>query len=177
MTDSYLGEIQAFAFSYAPLNWLPCDGRLLAIQQYSALFSLIGTYYGGNGTQNFALPNLVGNVAMNQGQGPGLQPYTIGETVGETAVTLSTNEMPMHTHGLQLGNSASPNSTTGPSATSNVAIDPSFNGFVPPPATTALAMNSVNMTGNSQPHPNAQPTLAMIYCICVNGIFPSFGNS
>lgn len=176
MTDSYLGEIQAFGFGYAPVNWLPCDGRLIAIRSNTALYSLIGTYYGGDGTQTFALPNLVGSVAISQGQGPGLPSYGIGQSLGETGVTLSTSQIPMHAHTLQLGASSSPNGTPGPSATSNVAIDPAFNGFVAPPATTMLASNSITMTGNGQPHPNMQPTLAMIYCICVNGIFPSFGN-
>lgn len=177
MTDSYLGEIQAFAFGFYPNNWLPCDGRPMAIQQYATLYSLIGTYYGGDGTRTFLLPNLVGHLAMNQGQGPALPSYPLGSTLGEMGVTLSINEIPSHSHGLQLGSSASPNSTPGPSATSNVAIDPNFNGFLPPPATTTLAANAVTMTGGSQPHANAQPTLAMIYCICVNGTYPSFSSS
>lgn len=175
MTDAYIGEIQAFAFGYCPQNWLPCDGRILPVQGNSTLFSLIGTYYGGNGTTNFALPNLVGRVAMSQGQGPGLQPYNVGDAPGEISVTLNVAQMPMHSHGLQLGSKGSPNGTPGPSATSNVALDPSFNGFLAPPSTTMLAINGVTMTGNSQPHPNTQPTLAMIYCICVSGIFPNFG--
>ena len=177
MTDSYLGEIQAFAFGFYPNNWLPCDGRPMAITQYATLYSLIGTSYGGDGTRTFLLPNLVGRVAMNQGQGPGLPSYSLGSAPGEMGVTLSINEMPSHSHGLQLGSKASPNGTPGPSATSNVAIDPGFNGFMPLPATTALAANAVTMTGNAQPHANAQPTLAMIYCICINGIYPSFGNA
>ena len=176
MTDAYLGEIQTFAFGYYPQNWLPCDGRPMAIRQNTALFSLIGTTYGGDGTTTFLLPNLVGRVATSQGQGPGLPYYPAGSTVGEMDVTLATTEMPSHTHGLQVANQTS-DSTTAPSATSNVLINPGFNGFVPPPATTTLATNAVTITGNSQPHPNAQPTLAMIYCICVNGIFPFFGTS
>lgn len=175
MSDPYLGEIQAFAFGFYPKNWLPCDGRPMAIRQNTALYSLIGTYYGGDGTTTFLLPNLVDRVAMSQGQGPGLPSYTIGSAPGEMSVTLSTNEMPAHTHGLQLANQTA-DSTTAPSATSNVVINPGFNGFVPPPSTTTLSTNGVVPTGNSQPHPNAQPTLAMIYCICVSGIFPSFGN-
>lgn len=177
MTDSYLGEIQAFAFGFYPANWLPCDGRMIAIQKNPALYSLIGLNYGGDGATTFALPNLVGRVAMSQGQGPGLQPYRIGDAPGEMGVTLGVDEMPSHSHGLQLGNKASPNATAAPSAESNVVIDPAFNGFLPPPATVTLATNALTMTGNSQPHPNAQPTLAMIYCICVDGIYPSFDNA
>lgn len=176
MTDAYIGEIQAFAFGYYPQNWLPCDGRILPIPGNSTLFSLIGASYGGNGTTNFALPNLVGQVAMSQGQGPGLPYCTLGESVGEAGVTLAIAEMPAHTHGLQLANPTT-NSTTAPSATSNTVINPGFNGFVVPPPNTNLAANAVAATGNSQPHPNTQPTLAMIYCICISGIFPNFGTA
>jgi microcystin-dependent protein len=175
MSDPYLGEIQTFAFGFAPINWLPCDGRLVSIQQFAALFSLIGTNYGGNGTTNFALPNLVGSAAMSQGQGPGLSPRVIGEQVGSDTVTLTLQQIPAHKHGLQLGNRTATNGTPGPTGSSNVAIDPTFLGFVAPPNTTTFAAPAMGLTGGSQPHPNDQPTLAMIYCICINGIFPTFG--
>ncbi|MEW6644200.1 MAG: tail fiber protein [Pseudomonadota bacterium] len=173
MADPYLGEIQAFAFGFYPNNWLPCDGRLLPLQQYAPLYSLIGTYYGGNGTTNFALPNLIGTVAMSQGQGPGLSNRMIGEQVGSNTENLTIPEMPMHTHGLQLGVATS-EKTAGPTGTSNVAINPAFTGFVPPPSNTAFSPNAVTMSGGSQAHPNTQPTLAMIYCICTSGIYPTF---
>jgi microcystin-dependent protein len=175
MSDPFVGEIQAFAFGYSPDKWLPCDGTLLPIRQYTALFSLIGTFYGGDGTTTFALPNLVGRVAVSQGQGPGLTPRTLGEQIGEATVTIGQAEMPSHTHALQLGSSLSTNGTAGPTGGSNVAINPSFNGFVPPPSNTTLSPTAVVATGRSQPHANTQPTLAMIYCISTSGIFPSFG--
>lgn len=174
MADPYLGEIQTFAFGFNPVNWLPCDGRLLSIQQYAPLYSLLGTYYGGNGTTNFGLPNLVGTVAMSQGQGLGLSMRFIGEQVGSNTENLTIPEMPMHRHVLQLAKSGASNATPGPTGSSNVAMDPTFNGFVAPPANTTFSPNAVTMTGGSQAHPNTQPTLAMIYCICTSGVFPSF---
>lgn len=175
MSEPYVGEIQAFAFGFCPDKWLPCDGRPLSIQRYTPLFSLIGTYYGGDGRTTFNLPNLVGRVAVSQGQGQGLTPRVLGEQIGEATVTLLQPQMPMHTHGLQLGDRSATNGTAGPTGGSNVAIDPGFNGFVPPPANTTLAATAMVPAGSSQPHPNTQPTLAMIYCIATEGIFPSFG--
>jgi microcystin-dependent protein len=174
MSDPYIGEIQAFAFGYYPKGWLPCFGQILPIQQYTPLFSLIGTFYGGDGARTFGLPNLVGKVAMSQGQGPGLGPYRVGDTAGSVSVTLQVGEMPMHTHPLQLGNKISPNATAGPQAGTGVALDPNFNGFLAPPPDTAFAPSSVGPTGGSQAHPNTQPTLAMIYCIAYEGEFPQF---
>ena len=174
MAYPYIGEIQAFAFGYCPLDWLPCDGRLVPINQFTPLFALIGTTYGGDGTSTFGLPNLVGRVAMSQGQGPGLTLRTIGDDVGDAAVALIEGEMAWHTHGLQLGDRTTPNGTAAPSGTS-VAIDPTFNGFVALPGNTTLAPTAVGLTGGSQAHPNTQPTLAMIYCIATAGEFPSFG--
>lgn len=172
--DPFVGEIQAFAFNYPPAGWAVCDGSLIAIRSNTALFSLIGTYYGGDGSTTFALPNLMGQVAVGQGQGPGLPTYYIGQALGETAVTLSSQEMPMHTHGMQLGAASSPNATAGPSAQSNVLIDPTFNGWAPPPGNAIFAQNAIALAGSSQPHQNMQPTLALLYCIALVGNFPSF---
>lgn len=171
--DPYLGEIQVFAFGFAPRDWLPCDGRVLPLQSNAPLFSLIGANYGGNGTTNFALPNLIGNLSMSQGQGPGLPDYVIGEPVGTAAVSLSVDEMPAHVHALQLLNRTSTGGKNQPAAGTAV-MDPSFNGFVDPPPLTTLAPVSVAPVGKSLPHANGQPTLAMMYCICVSGIFPQF---
>jgi microcystin-dependent protein len=175
MSEPFVGEIQAFAFGFAPVNWLPCDGRLVPVGSFTALFSLIGTAYGGNGITTFALPNLVGCVAVSQGQGPGLTPRSLGEQIGEPTVVIGQAEMPSHAHVLQLGDKAATNGTAGPTGGSNVAIDPVFIGFVAPPGNTTLSPTAVGLTGGSQPHANTQPTLAMIYCIATAGIFPSFG--
>ena len=180
MSDQFVGEIQAFTFPFAVTGfnnaWLPCGGQLLSIQQYTALFALIGAYYGGNGTTNFALPNLNGSVAISQGQGPGLQTYVIGETVGSPTVTLIGDNMARHTHTLQLGDKTTQGGTAGPgTAGTTVAIDPKFNGFVAPPGNLTLVTNAVTLTGQNQPHDNMQPTQAIVWCIAFAGIFPTFG--
>lgn len=172
--NPYLGEIQAFAFGYAPPGWAICDGSTLLIRSNVALFSLIGNYYGGNGTTTFNLPNLVGQVVIGQGQGPGFPNYVVGQQVGENTVTLTSSEMPAHNHGMQLGAANSPNATPGPTGGSNVAISPG-NAFVAPPGNTTFSPTTIVSAGKSQSHPNAQPTLAMLYCICLQGDFPNFG--
>jgi len=182
MSDPYVGEIQAFPFYWAVGGfnnvWLPCGGQLLALQAYTPLFSLIGTYYGGNGTTNFALPNLNGSVAISQGQGPGLQNRVIGEVVGSPQVNLVSDNMARHTHVLQLGNKSAQGATAGPgTAGSTVAIDPGFNGFTAPPGTLTLAPSAVTFTGQNLPHDNTQPTQAIVWCIAYAGIFPSFSGS
>src|SRR5271168_2358102 len=101
MADNFLGEIRIVPFSFAPTGWAFCNGQLLSISQYSALFSLLGTFYGGNGTSNFALPNLQGNAPVNNGQGPGLSLYDIGETGGTSQVTLLQTQMPSHAHNAE----------------------------------------------------------------------------
>ncbi|OKO78805.1 tail fiber protein [Bradyrhizobium sp. AS23.2] len=182
MSDPYVGEIQAFPFPFATGGfnsaWLPCLGQLLPIQRYSPLFSLIGTYYGGNGTTNFALPNLNGSVAISQGQGPGLQNRVIGDVVGSPTVNLTSDQMARHTHALQLGAGNAENASPGPGTASNmVAINPQFNGFIAPPGNLTLAANAVTFTGQGQPHDNMQPTQAIVWCIAYAGIFPSFSSS
>lgn len=173
MSDPFVGEIQAFAFGFVPKGWALCDGSLLPIQRNIPLFSLIGTFYGGNGTTNFAVPNLVGRVAISQGQGPGFAAHAIGDEVGSATVSLTQQEMPAHLHPMQVGTTAATNSTPGPTG-SSVAIDPSFNGFVVPPANTTFATSAVVPVGGSQPHENVQPTLAIAYCIALEGVMPSF---
>jgi microcystin-dependent protein len=182
MTSPYVGEIQAFPFTLATGGfnnaWLPCFGQLLAIQAFTPLFALIGTYYGGNGTTNFQLPNLNGSVAISQGMGPGLSQRDIGEIIGSVTVSLTSSTMPAHVHTLQLGSRTAQNAAAGPGTASDmVAIDPSFNGFVAPPGTLTLAPNAVTFTGQGVPHDNMQPFQALIYCICYAGIFPSFSSS
>ena len=180
--DPFIGEIQAFAFPFASGgfqngDWLPCSGQLLPIRQFSALYALIGTNFGGNGTTNFQLPNLNGMIAISQGQGPGLTPRVIGEKIGSPTVTLTQQQMAMHSHGLQLGSKTATGATAGPGTASNtVAIDPAFSGFVAPPGNTTLANIAMSRTGGGQPHDNTQPTMALVYCIAVVGVFPSFNS-
>lgn len=180
MSDPFVGEIQAFPFPFAGAGfnnaWLPCLGQLLALQAFVPLYSLIGTYYGGNGTTNFALPNLNGSVAISQGNGAGLTPRVIGEVVGSSTVSLVSDQMARHTHALQLGKANATNATPGPGTASNlVALDPgSFNGFVAPPGNLTLSANAVTFTGQGLPHDNMQPSQALVWCIAYAGIFPSF---
>lgn len=181
MSDPFVGEIQAFPFTFAidgfNSAWLPCLGQLLPIQRFTPLFSLIGTFYGGNGTTNFALPNLSGAITNGQGDGPGLQPRVLGESIGSSAVGLMSTQIPSHTHTLQLGNRSAAGAAPGPgTASSMVAIDPAFNGFVAPPGNVNFAANAVTTTGQSNPHDNMQPTQALIWCICYDGTFPPLNN-
>jgi len=177
MTEPYIGEIQIFGFNFAPRNWAQCAGQILPIQQNTALFALLGTQYGGNGTTNFALPNFQGNAACNQGQGPGLTPRTTGETFGEPTVTLTQNEMPAHQHGLTVYAQNDPAKRSASPATGNGLASPAtFAAFAPGNSPSVMmATGLVGQAGQGQPHPNQQPYLAMNFCIALSGIFPSFG--
>ena len=178
MAQPYLGEIQAFAFNFNPIGWMPCLGQTLPVNQFATLFSLIGTNYGGNGTTNFNLPNLGGFIVNSQGQAPGLSDRVIGEQIGSMTETLSLNELPIHSHVLQLGLKGATGGQAGPGNAPGAMtmIDPAFGGFVVPPSNnTTFAPTAMGMTGGNSFHANDQPTLAMIYCICIAGIFPNFG--
>ncbi|MDR3463869.1 MAG: tail fiber protein [Beijerinckiaceae bacterium] len=180
MSEPYLGEIQAFAFPWANQGfnqtWAVCAGQTLAVSQYSALFALIGTTYGGNGTTTFNLPNLIGNIATSQGQGPGLTNRIIGEQLGWPNVTLTAQQIARHGHSLQVGIRSAPNAAPGPgTGGSTTAIDPDFNGFVASPVNTTLSPTAMAMTGGNGAHDNNQPTLAIVYCIALYGIYPNFG--
>jgi microcystin-dependent protein len=179
MSEPFLGEIVAVGFNFGagfnPNTWIPCDGRLMSIQQNPALFTLIGTYYGGDGRTNFALPNLNGRVAVSQGQGQGLSPRSIGEQIGEKTVILTTDTIPRHNHPMQLGQSGATGATPGPGTPgSTAAINPAFNGFVSGTADTAFATTAIGLDGGSTGHPNDQPNTPLWYLICTNGIYPSF---
>lgn len=182
MSDPFIGEIQAFPFAFAASGfnggtWAPCFGQVITISSNPTLYSLLGTYYGGNGTTNFGLPNLNGRIAMSQGQGNGLQPRTIGETLGSPVVSLTGDQMAVHTHGMQLGAKGATNGTAGPgTASTTAAIDPNINGFVAPPTGLTLAANAVGMTGQGQTHDNNQPTQALVWCIALRGILPVFSS-
>jgi microcystin-dependent protein len=178
MPDPVLGEIVAVGFNFPSGfdsgGWTPCNGQSLAVTQYSALYSLIGNYYGGD-AHNFNLPNLNGKVAISQGQGPNLSARTLGQTVGESGVTVNTNQMPKHNHPMRLGQNGATGATPGPGAAgTTAAINPVFNGFVTSAADTAFAPTSIAVDGASLPHPNNQPTTALMYLICTSGAYPSF---
>ena len=175
MSNPYLGEIRAFGFTFAPRGWATCDGQIIAIQQNTALFSILGTYYGGNGTTNFALPNLQGDVTMNQGSGAGLPAYTLGEQVGETAVTLNQTQMPAHVHTIN-GSVSGDVTEAVPTPTSNTTLGAGLPGEVydnvATDASVAFSPKAIGLAGSGLPHQNMQPYLAINYCICTAGIFP-----
>ncbi|MEM9679265.1 MAG: tail fiber protein [Bacteroidota bacterium] len=187
--DDYIGTIQGFAFGFAPRNWLPCSGQLLAIANYQALFSLLGTTYGGDGRATFGLPDLRGRSPMSQGVGPGLSDRKLGEKGGTQTNNISVNQLPAHGHvtdfngqnvvagvsipsvnddgtleeteGNILANSA--NSYAAPSA-----ADTTLNGFNAAVSGTAQSQN----TGGGQAVNNMQPFLTINYCICIEGLYP-----
>ncbi len=176
--ESYLGQIMLFAGNFAPVNFMTCSGQLLSISQYTALFAVIGTYYGGDGVQNFALPNLQGCVPIGTGTGRGLTTRVLGETGGSESVPLSIQQMPAHNH-LLTANAASGNAPSPSGALlaqtavprSTTTYDTYFTGT--PANAVNLAPTAVQPQGGNQPHANMQPFLAMTYCICINGLFPS----
>lgn len=174
MADPYTGEIDLFAFNYAPVNWSFADGSTMAISQNTALFALLGTYYGGNGQTTFQLPNLSERAACGQGQGPGLTDRVIGETFGTPAETLIVPEMPGHNHAWSLENGANPRTATPAAGSYLAAARPPAAIFLTGAPNVAFSPKTIAPQGGSLPHDNRQPYLALNACICLFGIFPSF---
>ena len=174
--EPFLGEIRAVGFNYAPRGWALCDGSLIAIRSNTALFSILGTQYGGNGQTTFALPDLRSRAIVTAGTGAGLSQYTVGETTGVEAVTLTQAQIPAHTHGLDgsvnVNAVAGNNSSPGGNYLSNSAQPQ----YAEAAGTGTMAAGSVkgtaNVVGGDQPHDNLQPYLALYYVIAVQGIFP-----
>ena len=173
MADQFVGEIRIVPFNFAPVGWALCDGQLLAISQNTALFSLLGTYYGGDGRSTFALPNLQGSAPMNQGNGAGLTPRILGEVGGETAVTLLVSAMPSHTHTAK--NAAASNAgTPGPTVTFGGGGRGKAPAYAPASTQNAalLMQRAVGIAGGNQPHNNMPPYLTLNFVIALQGIFP-----
>jgi microcystin-dependent protein len=171
MSSPFVAEIRIFGFNFAPRGWAFCNGQLMSISQNTALFSLLGTTYGGDGKSNFALPNLQGSAPMQQGQGPGLTLRDLGETGGEQTVTLLETEMPAHSHTAQ----GYPNAG-GQGPTNNAWSDANQRGisaYTPSSAQNAQ-MNplALSVTGSSLPHNNMMPYLVLNFCIAMQGIYP-----
>lgn len=167
MAEPFLGEIRMFGFEFAPRGWATCNGQLLPINQNDALFSLLGTIYGGNGTSTFALPNLQSSVAIHQGQRAGLSAYVVGQQGGAETVTLTTSEIPGHTHPVEANASAATSEKPGGNVLAHAKAYRT--------ATDGTTMNAgmIGAAGGGQPHPNIQPYLVVNFCIALVGIFPT----
>jgi microcystin-dependent protein len=170
--DPFVAEMRIFPFNFAPKGWAFCDGQILPISQNTALFSLVGTFYGGNGQTTFALPNMEDNVAMNSGQGPGLTIRVIGEESGSQFITLIESQMPAHSHTLQASLSLA--TTSLPSATVALAKGTGGTPYKATPfgATSPMALQSLPVAGGSLPHNNMMPYLTLNFCIALQGVFP-----
>jgi microcystin-dependent protein len=168
VTEPFLGEIKLLPYTFAPKGWAFCNGQILPINQNTALFSLLGTNYGGNGVSTFALPDLRGRVPIHFGQGPGLSSYVLGQVGGPETVTLTSNQIPAHSHTVQAGTNATTKNPTN-----------SYPGFTgggssytdTPTGTMNPAM--VNPNSGGQPFSIVQPYLVLTWCIALEGIFPS----
>jgi microcystin-dependent protein len=169
MADPFVAEIRIFPFNFAPKGWAMCDGQLLPISQNTALFSLLGTTYGGDGRTTFALPNLQGAAPMHPGQGPGLSLHDLGEQGGSDTVTLLASELAFHTHNVTAsasdGVDSSPNNSL-------PAAGVGIGAYRAPGSNTTLADTSVAAVGGSLPHNNLMPYLTFTFCIALQGIFP-----
>lgn len=174
MADPFVAEIRMFGFNFAPRGWAFCNGQLLPLSQNTALFSLLGTTYGGDGKSNFALPDLQGMGAMMPGQGQGLSLRDLGETGGSDFVTLLQSEIPNHTHTM-MAFSQVPGDLFGPTAASNAVLARSNNGAVYNPTVNPVQMSPQALTpaGSSLPHNNMQPYLTVNFCIAMQGVFPA----
>lgn len=174
MTTPYIGEIQIFGFNFAPYQWAICSGQIMPITQNAALFSLLGTYFGGNGTTTFSLPNYVGNAACSQGQGAGLTQRIVGESFGTQSVTLLQTEMPAHNHVMHVHSQADVSLRHAVPLAGDAVLPPTqATPFVPQTApNTSFAPNMIGFTGQGLPHENRQPLLALNFCIALAGQFP-----
>ncbi|UZN03017.1 phage tail protein [Cellulomonas sp. S1-8] len=174
MYEPYLGELRIFAGNFAPRNWAFCQGQLLPIQQNTALFSLLGTYYGGDGRVTFALPNLVDHSPVATGAGPGLQAFALGGRAGAASVTLTNAQMPAHTHPVPAvdapGTRANPSGAAWAQSRRGRASERLYG---PAAALVAMSPSAVVPTGGGQPHENMPPYLRINVCIALQGIFPS----
>jgi microcystin-dependent protein len=181
MADQFVAEIRIFGFNFAPTGWAQCNGQLMAISQNTALFSLLGTTYGGDGKSTFALPDMMGNIPLHVGRnqpGPGLSVYDLGQTAGTPNVTLLQTELPAHTHTATVSSSSASVTT---SSTNQMArpykgsLQAASTGlfYSPNPPTTVMAPQAIGLQGGGLPHNNMMPTLTLNYCIALQGIFPA----
>jgi len=165
----YIGSIIMVGYNFAPLGWEYCSGQIIPIENNEALFVLIGTTYGGNGTTNFALPNLQSRIPLGLGQGPGLSSYVIGQTGGVETVTLTANQLPAHNHNI---NASTASGTAGTPSNNFIARNADGIDSFTASSNGTLNVTSMGTTGGSQAHDNIQPYLAVSFCIAMEGVFP-----
>jgi len=178
--DPFVAEIRIFGFNFAPTGWAFCNGQLMPISQNTALFSLLGTFYGGDGKSTFALPDLEGAVPTQQGQGPGLQQWFLGEQQGSDSVTLLTSEIPLHPHSFQALNAQATTADPSGAALAKGFYDNGSTGgaaafFQTQAPDVQMNPFTIGVSGGSLPHNNLMPYLVMNYCIALQGVFPPRG--
>lgn len=171
MSDPYIGEIRLFGFSRVPTGWLACDGSLQPISEYNALFSLIGTTYGGDGQSTFAMPDLRGQIPLDNGTGPGLTPRVIGESGGSESVTLLSTQLPGHSHSMT-ATTVTANATTPGSELGALTGDTMYVTDLTGANAVVMSPSSTSAAGSTQPHDNLMPTLTVQYCVASDGIYP-----
>ena len=167
MADPFVAEIRIFPFNFAPRGWAWCDGQLMPLSQNTALFSLLGTTYGGNGKSNFALPDLQGRAPMHPGQGPGLSLHDLGESAGTETVTLTSAEMPAHGHGFSMSVRPADNLNPG-----GLSLGSGNAAYGSPAGFVSASPNDLPLTGGDLPHNNMQPFLTCYFNIALQGVFP-----
>lgn len=172
MADPFVAEIRIFPFNFAPRGWAWCDGQILPLSQNTALFSLLGTTYGGDGKSNFALPDLQGRAPMHPGQGPGLSLHDLGETGGSDTVTLLESEIPGHAHALRAASPQDPGNLQVGAPNRVLAASGNGQAYNTATALVNLAQEALAPAGGDQPHNNLQPYLAFYFCIALQGVFP-----
>jgi microcystin-dependent protein len=172
MSNPFVAEIRIFAGNFAPKGWALCNGQLMPISQNTALFSLLGTTYGGDGKSNFALPNLQGSAPMQPGQGPGLSLRDLGESSGEPTVTLLETEMPAHNHGAQAATSGNLPDPGNNAWSSGAKGHPGFYAAFNAPTNTPMSPVALSISGGNLPHNNLIPYLGLTFIIALQGVFP-----
>lgn len=177
MSEPFVGQLALFPYNFAPVNWVACQGQLLPIAQHTALFSLLGTYYGGNGTTNFALPDMQGRLPNGQGQGPGLSDYPIGGNGGAPTVILQSAQLAAHSHPFPAFASAATTSNPAGAQLAEAGITgrgtTPINLYTAGGTSTPLANNQLQSTGQNGAHNNGQPSLVLTWCISLTGIYPA----
>lgn len=171
MADPFVAEIRIFPFNFAPRGWAWCDGQLLPLSQNTALFSLLGTTYGGNGKSNFALPDLQGRAPMHPGQGPGLSLHDLGETGGSETVSLLESEIPAHSHAMR-AHDIDLGELNAPANNRSLAKSANATAYTAAANLVNMSDNILTPAGGDQPHNNLQPYLTFYFCIALQGVFP-----